>query len=249
MESHLRKAKPKSIAALVFLTLISVGFLLFGLVTVTCGFVLNYHDDFKASNGGEELEAIVKSEFDYTQYWLGLPFLITGALSIASGMCQNNRSLTLVTFTCLFLCITLSLFAMVLEGVDWVKWKNMDRLHNTLDGKDEYSCSSTNHTCICVGGNENKIISKYATCSNVTSLSGLFGGIAASAVIGIFLSLAGIVIILKSLSWKPRHYLVEYNLREVRPVQKGAHKNEGYTNGVAPRLAGKGGSITEIPLY
>ena len=73
MEYPSRKTKPKSIAALAFLTLISVGFLIFGLVTVACGFILNYHDDFKASNGGERLESLVESQFDYTQYWLGLP--------------------------------------------------------------------------------------------------------------------------------------------------------------------------------
>ena len=72
MESHSRKKK-KSIAAVVFLTLIGVGFLLFGIVTVTCGFVLNYHDNFQASEGGVMLKSYVESQFDYTQYWLGFP--------------------------------------------------------------------------------------------------------------------------------------------------------------------------------
>ena len=58
-------------------------------------------------------------------------------------------------------------------------------------------------------------ISRMATCSNITSLSGLFGAITASAVVGIFLSLAGIVIVLKSLSWKSRHYLVVSNGLEI----------------------------------
>ena len=73
MESYSRKAKSKSIAALVFLTLIGIGFLFVGLVAITCGFIINYIDDFEADNGGQELESMVESQFDFTQYWLGFP--------------------------------------------------------------------------------------------------------------------------------------------------------------------------------
>ena len=74
MESYSRKAKPaRSIAALIFLTLIGVGFLFFSLVALTCGFVVNYVGDFEATDGGQELESTVESQFDYTQYWLGFP--------------------------------------------------------------------------------------------------------------------------------------------------------------------------------
>jgi hypothetical protein len=65
--------KAKSIAALVFLTIIGIGFLFFGLVTLTCGFVVNYIDDFEAQDGGQALESMVESQFDYTQYWVGIP--------------------------------------------------------------------------------------------------------------------------------------------------------------------------------
>ncbi|XP_028407918.1 uncharacterized protein LOC114530550 [Dendronephthya gigantea] len=145
MESHKRKRKPKSIPAMVFLTLISVGFLLFGLVTVVCGFVLNYHANFKASEGGERLKLHVEAQFDYTQYWLGFPFLITGALSMVSGMVQKDRSLTIVTFVFLFICVILSLFAMILEGVDWVEWNNRDRLFKALK-TDDYRCETKTQT-------------------------------------------------------------------------------------------------------
>jgi hypothetical protein len=65
--------KAKSIAALVFLTIIGIGFLFFGLVTLTCGFVVNYIDDFEVQDGGQALESMVESQFDYTQYWVGIP--------------------------------------------------------------------------------------------------------------------------------------------------------------------------------
>lgn len=67
------KMKSKSISALVLLTLIGLGFLLFGLIAVVCGFVLNFLDDFDAATGGKELEATVLSQCDYAQYWLGFP--------------------------------------------------------------------------------------------------------------------------------------------------------------------------------
>ena len=73
MEHHQKTTKPKSIAARVFLTLIGVGFFLFGLVAITCGFVINYHDDFEAKGGGQELETLIETQFDYSQYWLGVP--------------------------------------------------------------------------------------------------------------------------------------------------------------------------------
>ncbi|XP_028407972.1 uncharacterized protein LOC114530589 [Dendronephthya gigantea] len=206
MESHSKTTKPESIDSLVFLTLISVGFLLFGLVIVACGFTLNYHDDFKASDDGETLKLFVESQFDYTQYWLGLPFLITGALSMASSMCQKNRSLVTVTFLCLSTCLILSLFAMILEGIDWNTWNNRDRFRKALE-EDDYSCSTQSqsqfhpsHSCVCQHPEQGSwTVLSFATCSTITRLSGLFGTIAASAVFGMFLSLAGIVIILKSL--------------------------------------------------
>jgi hypothetical protein len=73
MESHPRRKKSRSIAALVFLTVIGVGFLFFGLVAITCGFIVNYLEDFEATDGGQALESAVESQFDYTQYWLGFP--------------------------------------------------------------------------------------------------------------------------------------------------------------------------------
>ena len=73
MQSLTRKPKSKSIAALVFLTIIGIGLLFFGLVILTCGFVVNYVDDFEIKDGGQALESKVESQFDYTQYWIGLP--------------------------------------------------------------------------------------------------------------------------------------------------------------------------------
>ncbi|CAB3993882.1 Hypothetical predicted protein, partial [Paramuricea clavata] len=210
MESHGRRKKSRSIAALVFLTIIGVGFLFFGLVTITCGFIVNYLEDFEVTDGGQALESAVESEFDYTQYWLGFPFLITAVLSVCSGLFQTTRSLTSTTVVFFHLCIILSLFAMVLEGVDWVTWKNMDSLRKNWEDKDGYSCSSVGHSCVCAHTTTNATmpVSSWASCSNISSLSGLFGAITASAIIGIFLSLAGIVVILNSLSWKPHRYLV-----------------------------------------
>ena len=251
MHSLTRKPKSKSIAALVFLTIIGIGFLFFGLVVLTCGFVVNYIDDFEIKDGGQMLESKVESQFDYTQYWIGFPFLITAILSVCSGQFQRTRSLTTATIIFFHICIILSLFGMVLEGVDWVEWKNLDSMRRNWEDKDGYSCSSTGHTCTCTHRSTNATtrISEFASCSNITSLSGLFGAITASAIIGIFLSLAGIVIILKSLSWKPRHHVVEYDLRRgTNPVRNRPYVNGGYANGEPPRMAGKE-PLREIPLY
>lgn len=251
MESSSKKTKRKSLAGLVILILIAVGYLLFGVVAVICGFVINYHDDFEATDGGLALESTVEAQFDYTQYWLGIPFLIAAVFSLCSAMFQRIRSLTTVTIIIFHICIILSLFAMVLEGVDWVTWKNLDRERRKMEDKDGYSCSSPGYSCVCthIATNKTQTISSYATCSNITSLSGLFGAIVASAIIGIFLSLAGIVVMLKSFSWKPHHYFVEYNLQQVNPGIYRSYKNEGYANGLPPRLAGKGGSVKEIPAH
>lgn len=73
MESYSRKARSKSVAALVFLTVIGVGFLFVGLVVITCGFIINFIDDFEADDGGQALESVVESQFDFPQYWLGFP--------------------------------------------------------------------------------------------------------------------------------------------------------------------------------
>ena len=77
-----------------------------------------------------------------------------------------------MTFVCFFICITLSLFAMVLEGVDWVEWKNLDRWRITLEERDEYSCSSQSYDCVCrnLVTNANKSKPIYArVCLNVLS--------------------------------------------------------------------------------
>ena len=73
MESYRRKTKSKSIAGLVFMTVIGIGFLFVGLLAITCGFIINYVDDFQAEDGGQGLESVVESQFDFTQYWLGFP--------------------------------------------------------------------------------------------------------------------------------------------------------------------------------
>ena len=62
-------------------------------------------------------------------------------------------------------CIILSLFAMVLEGVDWVTWKNMDNMRRIWEDKDGYSCSNGGHTCVCrntaTNTNYSKLIHQY----------------------------------------------------------------------------------------
>lgn len=227
MESSRRRSK--SIAAMTFLTLIGFGFLLFSMVAIACGFIINYHNDFQATDGGTELEATLQAQFDYSQYWLGFPYFITAILSIFSGTVQKRRSLNITTAVFFHICIVLGLFAIVLEGTDWVMWKNMYREHQVWEDKDDYTCTSDGKKCVCsASGQLPRSISAFATCSNISTLSGLYGGIVASGIMGIFLSLAGIVVILKSFSWKPRRHYIEYDLRNYEK----SRSNPAYWNGV-----------------
>ena len=72
---------------------------------------------------------------------------------------------TITTFLFFHLCIILSLFAMVLEGVDWVTWKNMDSLRRHYEDKDGFSCNSINYTCACTKSSANINKSKATSIS------------------------------------------------------------------------------------
>lgn len=104
MQSYSARKRSRSIAALIFLTLVGVGFFLFSLVAITCGFIINYHEDFKATDGGENLESKLEAEFDYSQYWLGLPVSTHGSYSLLiqyiPSSSNKNHSLKYTRGTC-----------------------------------------------------------------------------------------------------------------------------------------------------
>ena len=59
---------------------------------------------------------------------------------------------------------------MVLEGVDWVYWKNLDSLRRNWEDKSGYSCSNLGHTCVCTQSATNATMCKlvFMTISNIS---------------------------------------------------------------------------------
>ncbi|CAB3993886.1 Hypothetical predicted protein [Paramuricea clavata] len=101
--------------------------------------------------------------------------------------------------------MALSLFAIVLDGPDWIEWKNVDRTMKFWENKDNYTCSSNDKTCGCQqggAGSQNIMISIIANCDDVVYLGAIYGVIVGGAVIGFSLCLATLLVMVNSVSWK-----------------------------------------------
>ena len=66
--SRYRKSRP----AFYLLVLFGCAIIFFSLALIACAFVINYADDFETSDGAG-MEEIVQSQFNYCQYWAGIP--------------------------------------------------------------------------------------------------------------------------------------------------------------------------------
>ena len=195
---RLKKSKP----AFVLLTISGLSLLLTSVAILVAGCLLLYHENFLGSDG---LKDKIQIQFDYSHYWLGGIYLLTALLTLSSACRQNRRRMTFIAATFLTMAIALSLFAVVLDGPDWIEWKDVDRTLKFWESKDKYTCKSRNKTCSC-GNNgqnsENITISTIANCDDVLYLVAIYGVIAGGAVIGFVICLASLLIMVNSFSWK-----------------------------------------------
>jgi hypothetical protein len=66
-----RNMKEKSRSALCLLVFFGCAMIFFALVLIGCSFAINYDEDFDFDN--DQLEARIQSQFNYNQYWAGVP--------------------------------------------------------------------------------------------------------------------------------------------------------------------------------
>ena len=53
-------------------------------------------------------------------------------------------------------CVVLSLAGLVVDGPDWVKWKDMRALQRYWEGQDGYACTTKQGQCACDGKTSSK---------------------------------------------------------------------------------------------
>lgn len=196
--------------AFVLLTLFGCIHFLIGASVLASGCVLTLHGCFDTIG----LKNKMHVEYDYSHYWTGGFYLMTAALTWCSGCRQGKRRLTFLTAVFLLLSMVISLFAIVLDGPDWVEWKTIDRKMKFWKSKMNYSCRSRNDTCVCSQehGHNTEIVSKASDCDQVIQLVVIYGIIVAGAIVGAILCLATLLVMVNSISWKnPWKAYASYN--------------------------------------
>ena len=189
--------KPKSSSALYLLFAEGFCFLLISAAVIACGFVLNYQSDFDYEQ--------VDEEHDYTQYWLGFVLFITAFVAIAAGTRQRSRWLVLSAMFLFFICILVSLFALVVEGNDWINYKNAIRRQEFWESED-YECTSPSSTsCACSNGNPSdlQMISSRVDCETLERVNYLYGGLVCCILAAIFFALSSLIIVIIFIPIRP----------------------------------------------
>ena len=164
---------------------------------IACGFVLNYQSDFDYDQ--------VDEEHDYTQYWVGFVIFITAFVAIAAGTRQRSRWLVLSAMFLFFLCILVSLFALVVEGNDWIKHKNAIRRQDFWESED-YECTSpTSTSCTCSNGNpsDTRTISPRVDCETLKRMNYLYGGLVCCILAAFFFALSSLIIVIIFIPIRP----------------------------------------------
>ncbi|CAB3986802.1 Hypothetical predicted protein [Paramuricea clavata] len=200
---HSQKRR-RSGTALFSLVLLGCGIVFFGIVMIACAFVINYAEDFEVDTDGG-IEAAVQGGFTYSQYWAGIPFLVTGVLVICSGTFQHNRGLTITTVIFAFICVALTLFIISLDGTNWHKWSSLNgekRHYDSLSGVD---CETENKKCACKASTGPKKTFDYE-CDEISELSSLYGAVVGASIVVAVFCVFSILIVTKSLSWKRIRY-------------------------------------------
>ncbi|XP_028407974.1 titin-like [Dendronephthya gigantea] len=190
-----RTVVQKSSSAMYLLFAEGFCFLLISVAIISCGFVLNFHNDFDYIQ--------VESEHDYTQYWVGFVLFFTAFVAIAAGAWQRTRWLVLLAMSLFFVSILVSLFALVVEGNDWVDHKNNVRLIDFWESED-YECKSKSGKCSCEATGESpKPISDALDCETLEKLDYLYGGLTCCILAGVFLALSSIIIVMIFIPIRP----------------------------------------------
>lgn len=204
------KRRKRSPSAMVLLFSEGCCFLLISTVVLALGFVLNFHDDYDADQVDEEI--------DYTQYWVGLIFFITSFVAIATGVNQRNRWLVLIALFLFLVCILVSLFALVVEGNDWVKHKDAVRRKSFWDSED-YDCKSVDSTCVCTTAKtppELEWISTKVDCDMLGRLNYIYGGLVCCILVGVFLALSSLIIVVIFIPMK--RFTVPVPLKKIKKI-------------------------------
>lgn len=197
--------KEKSRSALCLLVFFGCAMIFFALVLIGCSFAINYDEDFDFDN--DQLEARIQSQFNYNQYWAGVPFFVSGTLVLFSGIFQRSRGLTMTSVIFCVVSVALTLFVLALDGPNFFHWNSLERSKAYWDSKSGYSCGTDNVSkdCMCVGSSSSQKISEYE-CNIVRKLGALYGALVASAIMVTLFSMATITVVIKTLSWKPQIY-------------------------------------------
>lgn len=193
----------RSGAALFTLVLLGCGIIFFGIVLMACSFVINYADDFETSTDVTgSIEETVQSQFNYTQYWAGIPFLVTGVLVICSGTFQRNRGLTITTAIFCIISVCITLFVVSLDGSNWSWWNNLHKKKLYWDSKSGVDCQTSSGSCVC----SSSVTIAGFECDEISELAHLFGATVGSSVVVAFFCVFSVLVITKSLSWKRIRY-------------------------------------------
>lgn len=172
--------------------------ILLGLLVFGVGLAITHYDDFHDTLG---LKEQVNPDIDYVQYWIGIPYVITGISVACSAVNLRRFSLTMCTFILSVVCVVLSLAGLVVDGPDWVKWKNFRASQRYWEGQDGYACVSKNDTCSCVG-KTSQYIALFTDCETLGDLAATYGVLIASFIIVLTILLATIILMVYILSSK-----------------------------------------------
>lgn len=158
------------------------------------GLAVTHNDTFHETIG---LKAKIESTVDYVQYWIGIPYIFTGLSLACSAVNLRKVSLTVWTIFVSLICVVLSLAGLVVDGPDFVLWKDYRAREKYWEGQDGFACSSVGDTCQCSDSIRTApvSISDFTDCETLMKLSSIYGVLIGCFIIGLVLLLASVFMI------------------------------------------------------
>lgn len=192
------KSKSKKLAFI--LLLISGSFvILLGIAVLALGLAITHSDDFHDT---VQIKVQVEPGIDYVQYWIGLPYIITGISVACSAVNLRRVSLTVCTITLSIICIVLSLAGLVVDGPDFAKWKDFRASQRYWERQDGYACSTKDNTCSCASQTTTRIVAGFTDCKTLMDLSSLYGVLISCFVFVLVILFATVILIVYVITTK-----------------------------------------------
>ena len=179
--------------AFLFLIIFGAAVIILGLLVLGIGLAITHNDRFSESLGIREQ---IESTIDYVQYWIGLPYVFAGLSVACSAVNLRKVVLTVCTIVVSLICVVLSLAGLVVDGPDFVWWKDLRAYQRYWEGQDGFSCSSNGDTCECKNGaNTPLMVTGITDCETLMILSSLYGLLTGCFIVVLVILLASVFVI------------------------------------------------------